>query len=125
MSETTPKAREESSGVSDANLTTEEIDEKRHADLHPFTSVDPNWVSDDEKRALEELKQHESGVQNHKIFSADKVRYIFLFARKLDIERTIELMKHHLVCIRVIILLRLLSMISELGGDQLNMYEAE
>jgi len=51
-------------------------------------------------KALAELRAHQSGIAKH--FS-DKMCYIFLFARKLDVERTVVLLTNYSVCTHALI----------------------
>ena len=79
---------------------TDEGDLKRYLELKEFTDKDQDWVSEEERETLAKLKNHPVGgdLCNEGLFqNNDRILYIFLFARKLDVDRTVKLMEKHLV----------------------------
>eukprot|EP01083_Nonionella_stella_P096584 271566_1 len=69
-------------------------DHSKHRQLSEFVDQDPNWVSQEERDALSDLK--ELAVCKYNIFRGnDKLLYAFLFARKLDVKRTANLMQKY------------------------------
>ena len=78
--------------VLDANVK----DFDRHVAFKKSVKKDPNWVSEEERDALESLKKHP--VCDQPIFKQnEKILYAFLFARKLNVNRTVKLMEKYLV----------------------------
>jgi len=64
--------------------------EKLKAEIREKAKKDPNYIHPLEQEALDELKKHPLAKGQ-----SDKFLFAFLFARKLDIKRTIELLEKH------------------------------
>lgn len=79
-------------------VSSDHTDIVRHAELREFVARDPNWVSAAEREALLELKKRP--ICNEQFFlgdDRDKLLFVFLFARKLNIKRTVRLMEKHML----------------------------
>eukprot|EP01083_Nonionella_stella_P012981 36654_1 len=78
---------------------TDRNDAKVLLEVKEFTAKDPNWVSQEEREAFAKLLSHPKGAElcNTGIFKDnEQTQYKFLFARKLDVDRTVTLMEKHL-----------------------------
>eukprot|EP01083_Nonionella_stella_P128050 387898_1 len=78
---------------------TDRNDAKVLLEVKEFTANDPNWVSREEREALAKLLSHPKGTDlcTKGIFKDnEQTQYKFLFARKLDVDRTVTLMEKHL-----------------------------